>query len=286
MPEEHTSFLQEVMKRFDLTNPADGAPFPSILPRESLPRQPDLELLEWYHRLVEKARQASVARAIPSYPDQERLPSKRRRSSLPDDRPYPSSWPVGASDDLELKKEGIDLLVEGNPESPPQDPSILSDISDSAGTVTQMTMTAPVKTETVKIELEDEIEWALMGSESPPSEDNMSLIKSQVLGELLESKTVVALLAMDWDILAFMKSQYPDNDNANLGSVITLSGTVLSAQATTCSEYSQQNWPSQGLKVITAFQSAIDSREHKAQGSWSLSLSSAIPLRFYFSDFR
>ena len=99
-----------------------------------------------------------------------------------------------------------------------------------------------------------------------PSDENMSLIKFQVFGELWESKTVRASLAMEWDLLGFMKSQYPDNENAKLGSVITLSGTVPHAQATTCSEYAQQTWPSQGSKVIKAYQSAVESPEHKAQG--------------------
>lgn len=116
--------------------------------------------------------------------------------------------------------------------------------------------------------------WVRLGAlrkvNTCPTDDNLSLIGSQVLGELSESKNIRASLALEWDPLGYMKSQYPDNDNADLGSVITLSGTVLHAQATTCSAYAQQTWPSQGLKVITAFQIAIDSREHQAQGCCSL----------------
>lgn len=154
-PEEHVPFLQEAVKRFDLTNPADGAPFPSILPKESLPCQPDLEMVEWHENVAEKLMleaQASAARAMPprpnlalsdvdleslrdtssvdshsvvdaahgagyfnhprannrgppfvhvpygirpppQYPNQEPWSPERRRSSLPDDRSYPSSWP-------------------------------------------------------------------------------------------------------------------------------------------------------------------------------------------------
>ena len=135
-------------------------------------------------------------------------------------------------------------------------PSLRSSISDPRGPRPQMTMT----------ERENEIDWALKRNESPPSDDSMSLVESQVLSELLESKALKASLAMDWDLPGFMKSQYVDSDNANLGSVITLSGTVQNAQATTCSEYARQTWPSQGLKVVKAFQSAVGSREHKAQG--------------------
>lgn len=153
-PEEHVPFLQEAVKRFDLTNPADGAPFPSILPKESLPCQPDIEMVEWHETVAEKLMleaQASAARAMPprpnlalsdidlessrdtssvdsysgvdaahgagyfshprannrgplfvqvpyrvrpppQYPNQEPWSPERRRSSLPDDRAYPSSW--------------------------------------------------------------------------------------------------------------------------------------------------------------------------------------------------
>lgn len=83
-------------------------------------------------------------------------------------------------------------------------------------------------------------------------------------------KTARASLVMEWDLLGFLKSQYPEVDKPDLGSVITLSGTVLHAQATTCSAYAQQTWPSQGQTVVSAFQSAIDECGHTAQGSLSL----------------
>ena len=102
--------------------------------------------------------------------------------------------------------------------------------------------------------------------ESLPSDFTMSLIRSQVLGEFSGLKFIPSSLTMKWDPLGFMKSQYPDNDNAELGSVITLSGTVLHAQATTCLDYAQQTWPSHGSEVVMAFQSAIHSRERRAQG--------------------
>ena len=154
-PEEHVPFLQEAVKRFDLTNPADGAPFPSILPKESLPCEPDIEMVEWHENVADKLMleaQASAARAMPprpnlalsdidlessrdtssvdshsvvdaehgagyfnhpraknrvppfiqiphrtrpppQYPNQEPWSPERRRSSLPDDRAYPRSWP-------------------------------------------------------------------------------------------------------------------------------------------------------------------------------------------------
>ena len=55
------------MKSFGLINPADGGPFPSILPREILPTKPDPDMIEWYATVSEKLRleaQASTARHL------------------------------------------------------------------------------------------------------------------------------------------------------------------------------------------------------------------------------
>lgn len=71
-PEEHVPFLQEAVKRFDLTNPADGVPFPSILPKESLPCEPDMEMVGWHENVAEKLMleaQESAARAMPPRPN-------------------------------------------------------------------------------------------------------------------------------------------------------------------------------------------------------------------------
>ena len=70
-PEEHVPFLQEAVKRFDLLHPADGIPFPSILPRETLPTQPDPELSEWHDAVKQKLMleaQASATRDLPPRP--------------------------------------------------------------------------------------------------------------------------------------------------------------------------------------------------------------------------
>lgn len=64
---------------------------------------------------------------------------------------------------------------------------------------------------------------------------------------------------MDWDIRSFMKSQFKQSDNPDkfIGSVITLSGSALHAQATTCTEYVKQTWPTYGLWVLEELQWAI-----------------------------
>ena len=40
------------VERFDLTNPITGASFPDTIPQESLPCQPDVELVEWHENIA------------------------------------------------------------------------------------------------------------------------------------------------------------------------------------------------------------------------------------------
>ncbi|MCJ1424684.1 hypothetical protein MMC29_002572, partial [Sticta canariensis] len=53
-PEAHVPFLQEAVKRFEITNPSDGGPFPRRLPKEALPSRPDLEMTEWEKDIRER----------------------------------------------------------------------------------------------------------------------------------------------------------------------------------------------------------------------------------------
>ena len=73
-----------------------------------------------------------------------------------------------------------------------------------------------------------------------------------------------ASLKIQWDILAFMRDQFRDNDfpNTVLGSVVTISGCAWHAQAATCSEYIRQTWPTHGSEVLNAVQAALDSFTH------------------------
>lgn len=66
LPEEHVPCLQAAVKRFEITNPGDGGPFPKILPEEALPCKPDLEMIQWHENVAEKLRleaQASQGRS-------------------------------------------------------------------------------------------------------------------------------------------------------------------------------------------------------------------------------
>ena len=53
-PAEHGPCLKVAVERFDLRNPITGASFPNTIPQESLPCQPDVEMVEWYENIAEK----------------------------------------------------------------------------------------------------------------------------------------------------------------------------------------------------------------------------------------
>ena len=76
-----------------------------------------------------------------------------------------------------------------------------------------------------------------------------------------------ALLKFKWDVLTFMKDQFNDNDypNTNLGSVVTITGSVQHAQATTCAEYVKHNWAAHGLAILEALQDALNSPKHTSE---------------------
>ena len=95
---------------------------------------------------------------------------------------------------------------------------------------------------------------------------NPAILKCGVLAafQTREAGLHRAVLKIEWDVLSFIKDQYRDNEypNTALGSVITISGSVQHAQATTCAEYVKQNWASHGLKILEALQDALNSPEY------------------------
>ena len=198
-PEEHVPFLQEAVKRFDLINPADGAPFPSILPKEVLPSQPDLDMIEWHDNVSQKLMleaQASAARNIPprpqmalsdvdlessrnssldsrpvsdmagyfvggrasyrfpaflpprpgpppQYPQDAPWSPERRRSSLPDNQPFPAFWPHNGPTPTSFAP------YPNRPRHTPRAPSDLSvtssDTSDTSSVTTSSASLSPVR---------------------------------------------------------------------------------------------------------------------------------------------
>ena len=100
-------------------------------------------------------------------------------------------------------------------------------------------------------------------------ECNLAILESGVLAafQAKEAGLHNALLKVKWDILAFMKDQFHENEypNTTLGSVVTISGSVQHAQATTCEEYVKQNWAAHGMGILEALQDALNNPKHTSQ---------------------
>lgn len=102
-----------------------------------------------------------------------------------------------------------------------------------------------------------------------PKNHKLAVIESQVLETLAASEAgqYCASLNIQWNLLTFMEDQCRDNDSPNkaLGLVVTISGSAQQAQATTCFDYVNQNWPAYGSKVLDALQGALDSHTHTSR---------------------
>ena len=71
---------------------------------------------------------------------------------------------------------------------------------------------------------------------------------------------------MNWDLLGFLKNQdVEDYRQISLGSIITLTGAGSRSEATTAAEYLERNWPSTGLSLLEALQSAVQDRQGQSQ---------------------
>lgn len=55
-PEEHSVFLMEAVKRWDLIDPSTGEILPKILPRQCFPATPDKHMVAWYEGVSERLR--------------------------------------------------------------------------------------------------------------------------------------------------------------------------------------------------------------------------------------
>lgn len=60
-----------------------------------------------------------------------------------------------------------------------------------------------------------------------------------------------------WDLLGFLKSQFNDRV-PDLSSLVALTGTALYAEATTCSNYLQKNWPNSGMLFLATLQTVVE----------------------------
>jgi len=60
-----------------------------------------------------------------------------------------------------------------------------------------------------------------------------------------------------WNIRDFLKEHYADQEYPQLGTLITLVGSGMDAQALTCAEYMRQVWPTTGVETLDALQKAL-----------------------------
>ncbi|KAI7051531.1 hypothetical protein KC362_g106 [Hortaea werneckii] len=55
-PAEHSEFLREAVRRWDVKDPTTGNVFPKILPRQCFPPEPDRHMVAWYEGVSERLR--------------------------------------------------------------------------------------------------------------------------------------------------------------------------------------------------------------------------------------
>jgi hypothetical protein len=55
-PEEHSKFLMEAVRRWDIKDPNNGEVLPKILPRQCFPASPDKHMVAWYEGVSERLR--------------------------------------------------------------------------------------------------------------------------------------------------------------------------------------------------------------------------------------
>ena len=75
---------------------------------------------------------------------------------------------------------------------------------------------------------------------------------------------------VDWNPLAFLQDQYKDLVNTKLESVICISGSNQTAQATSCGEYIQRMWPERGAGVLGVLSTAIEKGVGVHSGTYTL----------------
>jgi hypothetical protein len=88
-------------------------------------------------------------------------------------------------------------------------------------------------------------------------------------GDLPEDHRSIATFDISWPIVDIMRSQYGANF-ANVGAVITLTGTTLNAQATTCAEYFKTTWPVTGTVLLDLLETGLSKLRHAHQPTTKL----------------
>ena len=103
------------------------------------------------------------------------------------------------------------------------------------------------------------------------SEGTLGYIRSQIIDGLPSSHGAhrKILLSVHSDIVGFMTDQFGEtiNPDTTLGSVITLSGSALYAQAMTCESYVQFHWGLQSLGILKLLQDAMNNPSQSIKGT-------------------
>ena len=86
-PEEHVAFMQEAVKWYDVPT-ADGGVFPKVIPRESFPEKPDVEMVRWHASVTGSLEQDHHTRRLKYSPFQSpRDPPERGEGYFLNGRP-------------------------------------------------------------------------------------------------------------------------------------------------------------------------------------------------------
>ncbi|TGJ87835.1 hypothetical protein E0Z10_g979 [Xylaria hypoxylon] len=92
----------------------------------------------------------------------------------------------------------------------------------------------------------------------PDDRFKMTEIRDQIENFLFEDKVELPVeFQLDWKPFEFFESQF-EGRIPQIGSLVTLTGSAFYAQATTCKEYLQSNWPATWESFLHALQSAMD----------------------------
>jgi hypothetical protein len=114
-----------------------------------------------------------------------------------------------------------------------------------------------------RIVLEDLLETGTEHSLGSPKEEKQSSVASQSFDGSTRYSTAISV---HWDMRTFIKTQFGELGTTALGSVITLTGTALHAQATTVKEYVKLNWPATGLALLELLQKTSESGRLESEG--------------------
>jgi hypothetical protein len=95
--------------------------------------------------------------------------------------------------------------------------------------------------------------WVLKGLQNAACDTNGTTSSPPEVGyEPLH----LARFDVNWPVFDFMCSQYGTNF-PNIGAVVTLTGSALYAQATTCAEYVKTTWPSSGPAFLELLEAGL-----------------------------